>query len=175
MFFSKPHNFRLLEPAPLFPSSTYLSDSILTSNRRTTDSILSTPPDSDQRCPPLSASTYHKHFLHVLQDELSTVVANKAQIILWRIPISLADTIGDRPISPRERQIHNNVLSPDAKFVIFVPGIRENHPRLDIGDTVHLREVLVERQTGSGIAFEARVSDLRKREGLVRECSACFI
>lgn len=165
----QPQRFRLLEPVPLFPSPSYLPDSILDpADVGRAETILSIAPDPEQRCPLLSADSYYKHFLHVLQDELSTVVAHKAQIILWKASISLADTIGPNPtLSPHERQLRNNVTSPDAQFVISVPGIRENHPRLDIGDTVHMREVLVDRKEGSGLAFEARVTVLRKREGLV--------
>ena len=57
----------------------------------------------------------------------------------------------------------------NAEFVLEVPGIRENHPRLEIEDLVHMREVIESQGRGSGIAFEGRVVNLRKREGFVRE------
>jgi hypothetical protein len=57
----------------------------------------------------------------------------------------------------------------NAEFVLYVPGIRENHPRLDIEDLVHMRQVLEAQNCGSGTAFEGRVVNLRKREGFVRE------
>ncbi|KDQ10524.1 hypothetical protein BOTBODRAFT_640203 [Botryobasidium botryosum FD-172 SS1] len=54
-----------------------------------------------------------------------------------------------------------------AEFLLFVAGIRENSPYIEIGDLIHLREVLVDRQKGSGNAFEGRVMALQKREGLI--------
>ncbi|GAW07733.1 P-loop containing nucleoside triphosphate hydrolase protein [Lentinula edodes] len=54
-----------------------------------------------------------------------------------------------------------------GQFSVLVPGIRENYPRLDIGDVIHLREVLVDWKTGSGFAFEGRVIRLKKREGFI--------
>lgn len=56
----------------------------------------------------------------------------------------------------------------DAEFVLFVPGIRENHPRLEVGDLVQLREVLEQEKSGSHRAFEGRVISVRKREGFIR-------
>lgn len=61
-----------------------------------------------------------------------------------------------------------------SEFVLEVPGLRENYPRLEIGDLAHLRMIFEEAKTGSGRAFEARVNALRKREGLVRAFSKWF-
>lgn len=58
------------------------------------------------------------------------------------------------------------IADPDTQFIIHVPGIRENSPRLDIGDTVHLREIRMDIQAGTDLAFEGRVTTQRKREGL---------
>jgi hypothetical protein len=41
-----------------------------------------------------------------------------------------------------------------AEFLIEAPGIRENYPKLDLGDLMHLREVVEEQRR---VAFEARV------------------
>lgn len=53
----------------------------------------------------------------------------------------------------------------DSEFVLFVPGIRENHPHLEVGDLVHLREVVMQENRRQ--ALEGRVVALRKREGLI--------
>jgi hypothetical protein len=58
-----------------------------------------------------------------------------------------------------------------SEFVLEVAGLRENYPRLEIGDLAHLRMIFEEAKTGSGRAFEARINSLRKREGLVRALS----
>jgi len=66
-------------------------------------------------------------------------------------------------------QMNVSVLDWDrSEFAVCVVGIRENHPRVDIGDIMHLREVLVEWRRGSGTAFEGRITMLRKREGFIR-------
>lgn len=57
----------------------------------------------------------------------------------------------------------------DSEFVLFVPGIRENHPYLEVGDLVHMREVAMQENRRQ--ALEGRVVALRKREGLIREFS----
>jgi hypothetical protein len=75
-------------------------------------------------------------------------VSDKEQIVIWKIGIKVA--------------VWNH-----AEFALFVPGIRENYPRLEIGDLVHMREVLSQQYQGSGLAFEGRVVALRKREGFV--------
>lgn len=77
------------------------------------------------------------------------MTTQKEQITLWKIRVSVA-------------------IWSDAQFVLYVPGIRENHPRLDIGDLVHMREVIEDKKIGSMKAFEGRVVTLRKREGFVR-------
>ncbi|KAG6812686.1 hypothetical protein H0H92_001315 [Tricholoma furcatifolium] len=82
--------------------------------------------------------------------ELDNSALEKEKIVLWKVGIKIAIWV-------------------DAEFVLAVPGIRENYPRLEIGDLFHLREVIERLQRGSGVAFEGRVTALRKREGLVRE------
>ena len=76
----------------------------------------------------------------------------KEQIILWKLGFRVENW-------------------KNAEFVLYVPGIRESHPRLEIGDLVHMRQVIEAEQRGSGIALEGRVVTLRKREGFVRELS----
>ena len=54
-----------------------------------------------------------------------------------------------------------------ADFVFEVAGLRENYPRLEIGDLSHFREVLEDQKEGSGKMFEGRISTFQKRKGLV--------
>ncbi|KAG6856540.1 hypothetical protein H0H87_003359 [Tephrocybe sp. NHM501043] len=108
--------------------------------------ILSSPPAAD--CPPLQIKTYHDHWQTLLGWELDHSSLEKEKIVLWKVGIKIAIWI-------------------DAEFVLTVPGIRENYPRLEIGDLIHLREVYEKLQRGSGMVFEGRVTALRKREGLI--------
>jgi len=103
-----------------------------------------------EKIPPLVIDTYHTHWTEILRWELDAIVSEKEEIIIWRIAVKV-------------------VSWKDAEFVFPVPGIRENHPYLEIGDLVHFREVLKNEKRGSNSAVEGRVTALRKREGLVRE------
>ena len=84
--------------------------------------------------------------------ELDQLAKDKEGLVLWKNPIKVLDW--DR-----------------SEFVLEVPGLRENYPRLEIGDLAHLRMIFEEAKTASSRAFEARVNAMRKREGLVRASS----
>lgn len=99
--------------------------------------------------PPLKVESYHTHWSCLLGWELDCLAYEKEKIIIWKIDIKVA-------------------IWDNAEFSLFVPGIRENYPRLEIGDLIHMREVLPQQQQGSGLAFEGRVVRLRKREGFIR-------
>jgi hypothetical protein len=49
-----------------------------------------------------------------------------------------------------------------------VQGLRENVPRLEVGDLIVMREISQSQDLGTGRAFEGRIVRLQKREGLVR-------
>lgn len=115
-------------------------------------SLLSSPPPPTAPTA-LGIETYHSHWAALLALELDTLSFDKQQIVLWKIGIKIG-------------------VWKDAEFVLFVPGIRENYPRLDVGDLVHMRQVLEAEQRGSGLAFEGRVVNLVKREGFIR--TLCF-
>ncbi|KAG6908482.1 hypothetical protein DXG01_004485 [Tephrocybe rancida] len=145
------HNLLPLPPVPVFPSLIYLRSFLLPNlieelcaPRSVT--ILSSPPAAE--CPPLEIKTYHSHWQTLLGWELDHSSLEKEKIVLWKVGIKIAIWV-------------------DAEFVLTVPGIRENYPRLEIGDLIHLREVYEKLQRGSGMAFEGRVTALRKREGLI--------
>jgi len=78
------------------------------------------------------------------------MAAQKEQIVLWLQSVKVA-------------------VWEDDEFILSVPNIRENYPRLDVGDILHFREVSKAEKVGTGRAVEARVVALRKREGFVRQ------
>lgn len=145
----QPHNLIPLPPVPVFPSLAYLESFLLPGliEKKRSSTILSTSPL--KICPALQIETYSAHWLCLLAWELDNLTRDKEQIILWKIGIKI-------------------VIWDDSEFLLSVPGIRENHPRVEIGDLLHLREVFERENRGSGIAFEARVVALRKREGFIR-------
>lgn len=121
------------------------------SNRSDKLALLHAPPLSkEDKSSPLAANTYHSHWLEILRWELDAVALEKEQIVLWKVVPKVA-------------------VWKESEFVLFVPGIRENHPHLEVGDLVHLREVMEAEKRGTNRALEGRVVALRKREGLVRE------
>jgi len=110
--------------------------------------LLSLPPISaNTKALPLEAATYRDHWVDVLRWELDAITQKKEEIVLWQLGVKV-------------------VSWKDAEFALEVPGIRENHPYLEIGDLVHMREVLVD---GKRAAREARVVALKKRGGQVRK------
>jgi hypothetical protein len=113
--------------------------------------LLSAPTfPSGTKAPALTQESYHDHWITLLRWELDAMALQKEQIVLWQLGLRVEDW-------------------KNAEFVLYVPGIRENHPRLEIEDLVHMREIIEPQSRGSGIAFEGRVVNLRKREGFVRE------
>lgn len=131
-----------------------IKDSIRSDNL----ALLSAPPiPSGAKVRALTRESYHDHWITLLRWELDAMALQKEQIVLWQL--------GFRVESWR-----------NAEFVFYVPGIRENHPRLEIEDLVHMRQVIEAQNCGSGIALEGRVVNLRKREGFVRELlkSLCY-
>ena len=139
-----------------FPSRAYIQsflpsvlvDSLCASRTKT---LLADPPPSNDSSH-LSLEEYHAHWKAVLGWELDTLARDKQDVTLWQLPISVANWT-------------------NAEFRLNVPHIRESYPRLELGDLVHMREVLKEKQAGSGVAFEGRIVALRKREGFVRTSS----
>lgn len=124
-----------------------IKDSIRSDNL----TLLSAPPiPSSAKEPALTQESYHDHWITLLRWELDAMALQKEQIVLWQLGFRVENW--------------NN-----AEFVLYVPGIRENHPRLEIEDLVHMRQVIEAQNCGSGRAFEGRVVNLRKREGFVRE------
>jgi len=153
----QPHNFEPLQPTPVFPSKDYASTFLPTPLLHPAPQptlLLSAP--HEEKVPALESKLYHRHFLPLLQWELARAAEEKSLIVLWKAPVIVSNWA-------------------NAEFCITVPGIRENHPRLEVGDLVHLREIVEHKKSGSGVAFEARVITLRKREGIVSAFRLLFI
>ena len=150
------HTLEPLTAIPLFPSisylETYLTPRLIKDSIRSDNlTLLSAPPiPSGTEVPPLTQKSYHDHWITLLRWELDAMALQKEQIVLWQLSFRVENW-------------------KNAEFVLYVPGIRENYPRLEIEDLVHMRQVLEAQNCGSGIAFEGRVVNLRKREGFVRE------
>ncbi|KAJ7730393.1 P-loop containing nucleoside triphosphate hydrolase protein [Mycena maculata] len=146
---NQPHILKILPPIPPFPSldylQTFLPSTIIDVSTSQRSSILSNPPPATA---PSLAAAYHPHWNALLSWELHKLAVEKEQIVIWKTGIKVGDWVL-------------------AEFLLFVPGIRENTPRLEIGDIVVLREVFEAQKVGSGIAFEGRVVALRKREGMI--------
>ncbi|KAF5383955.1 hypothetical protein D9757_007350 [Collybiopsis confluens] len=150
----QPQTFQPLPPLSVFPPPSY-AQSFLPSliiekliNLFPSTVLASSHPDKAASCPPLNAEEYTRHWTFLLSWELEQLVSDKQKIVLWQTHV----------------RVHN---WDEAEFFVLVPGIRENYPRLDIGDVIHLREVLIEWKVGSGFAFEGRVIRLMKREGFI--------
>lgn len=148
----QPHTLYPLEPIAVFPPlqyrQTYLLPSLIKIVRSSHPLALLAAPPPEESGPPLDPASYYEHWTGILRHELDAMTTQKEQITLWKTRVSVA-------------------IWSDAQFVLYVPGIRENHPRLDIGDLVHMREVIEDQKIGSMKAFEGRVVTLRKREGFV--------
>jgi len=141
----------------VFPPESYLQSfltpSLDESVRKSNNlhALLSSPPlPPSSKVVPLELETYHKHWADILRWELEGTALKKEQVILWQKPVKVA-------------------AWKDAGFKFELPGIRENDPYLEIGDLVHMREVLETEKRGSNRAVEGRIVVLRKREGFVRK------
>ena len=157
---NQPQTLQSLPPSPPFPPTSYVRSFLLPSLvdelcKPRSSNLLSSPPPPLGSAPPLTIDTYDAHWSALLAWELDNLAKDKEGLVLWKNPIKVLNW--DR-----------------SEFVLEVPGLRENYPRLEIGDLAHLRMIFEEAKTGSGRAFEARVNALRKREGLVRAFSKWF-
>ncbi|KAL0579214.1 adenylosuccinase ade13 [Marasmius crinis-equi] len=148
-----PHRFSPLPPVPVYPPSSYFDDFPLSPIIKTKYTVLlsdcttlSKPPLPENISLSPISDDYQGHWLALHAWELCKNADDRKKIVLWKTSITVSNW-------------------EQAEFSIFVPGIRENHPRLELGDIVHLKEVLVDWNAGTGEAFEGRVVMLRKREG----------
>ncbi|TFK71577.1 P-loop containing nucleoside triphosphate hydrolase protein, partial [Pluteus cervinus] len=147
----QPHTLYFLPPLNPFPSYEYPNQffppQLLQALPVPLHTLLISAPPAFLSVP-LTHTAYRDHWFELLRTELDTVTFHKEQIVLWKSRI----------------QVHDWTK---AEFRVTVIGIRENYPWLDIGDIIHLRQVLEENKAGSSLAFEARIITLRKRLGHV--------
>lgn len=139
---------------PAFPSVSYVQSFLLPGLmnelcKPRPSNLLTSPPPPLGTPPPLAIETYEAHWSALLSWELDQLAKDKEDLVLWKKSIKVFNW-------------------NRSEFALEVPGLRENYPRLDIGDLAHLRMVFEDAKTGSGRAFEARISTLLKRAGLVR-------
>jgi hypothetical protein len=101
---------------------------------------------------PISTKNYYDHWKTLLMVDLEQHIEDKEKLVLWK---------------------YENVKIyhlTDARFELEVPGVRENYPRLEVGDLVHMRQVFVHTQSGSSLAFEAVITAMKKRRNLICMC-----
>ena len=148
------HSLKPLPPIPIFPSVSYLQSFLIPrlideTHKSDNFSLLNAPPiPKDSKTPLLDRINYHNHWAEILRWEIDAIAQKKEDIVLWKLGLKVVEW-------------------NDSEFVLFVPGIRENHPYLEVGDLVHLREVTMQEKRRQ--ALEGRVVALTKREGLIRE------
>jgi hypothetical protein len=117
--------------------------------------LASPPPALTSTPPPLTISSYSSHFAPLLSWELDALSNTKQRTIFWNKSILIRDL--DR-----------------AEFVLEVQSLKENVLRIEVGDSLIMREVWAERKCGTGYAFEGRALRLLKRDGLVRAKNYSF-
>lgn len=158
----QPQKLKTLPVLPPVPPPSYLKSfirpSLLSQPHNSQSNLLAFPPRSTASPPPpLAMDTYEAHWTALLSWELDKLASEKEHVVLWKMGIKA-----------------NNWNT--AEFVVSVSGIiRENYPRLEVGDLMQLREIDVQNKRGTGDAFEARVVALRKREGIIRKWARVVI
>ncbi|KAI9634723.1 uncharacterized protein MKK02DRAFT_27881 [Dioszegia hungarica] len=133
--------------APIIPPSTPNLESVC-------PSLLTSPP-FDSPCRPLDSDRaakdfryYAQHFTHLLSLHL------------------LAQTIEADGAKVYSTQVTLDPLAKDT-FRLHIPGIREDIPRLTLGDRLHLRGLYPLLRAPSQLAVEANVVGLVKAQGYV--------
>ncbi|KAJ3554546.1 hypothetical protein NP233_g12400 [Leucocoprinus birnbaumii] len=151
------HQLEPLPPIPPFPPTEYSSTFLLPHliEKRESQLLSRLPPTKEEPIVPLDSTHYHEHWSPILQIEVDCLCSQRASIVLW--------SVKDLKLTDWKRN----------EFSLVVPGLRENYPRLDAGDLVKMR-LVIPSQNGytapffqTGIAFEARVIAVQKREGVV--------
>ncbi|KDN41776.1 P-loop containing nucleoside triphosphate hydrolase protein [Tilletiaria anomala UBC 951] len=121
-----------------------------------TDSASGTP----IRVPPLTSKTYADHFLSLLQMESAAKTAQLDRHAMYRVKLARYRLKQPASVGLKE---HDPALS--NLFVLNIPGLREEQPKLRIGDLLHLRPILYEQRYWFETVFEARVWALKAVAG----------
>lgn len=155
----------LPEEPPVEYATDFLSLPLLKSphpDYRETKSILSLPAyPADLAVPPLedNPDAYLRHWDALLSLELASLQEAAARQKLFRIKLSKHAAAGaaHRPAGP----------GAPITWKVSIPGIREDAPRILVGDLLILRGLYPELHTAARCAIEARVTGYIKRDGTV--------
>ncbi|KAJ3043418.1 hypothetical protein HDV00_005116 [Rhizophlyctis rosea] len=94
--------------------------------------------------PPISTTHYERHFAHLCAAELAARIREMEEYSLYNHPIESLDP---------------------GRYLIVVPGIRENKPFLRVGDVVSVRRCPL--ANFDGIEFEGYITAMNKKEGKI--------
>ena len=85
--------------------------------------------------------------------ELESLGTTLGELVLWKMQLEVVDVEA-------------------GVYKATCPGIREGHPKVEVGDVVLLREVYLDLGEGGPDGFQGRVVAVRKREGFLRTSSS---
>ena len=108
---------------------------------------------------PEDPAKYRQYFTELLALELASLQEKARSHVLNHAPLGL-----EKPRSNIVGQLTTTTL---GVWTLQVPGIREDAPRIFLGDMVLLRKIDLHQQAAQEYAFEARVIGSLKREGKV--------
>ncbi|KAH6904502.1 helicase MOV-10 [Coprinopsis sp. MPI-PUGE-AT-0042] len=189
-----PHTLATIPPLLHFPSLSYLREYLTESRLREVydgpsergegqgtglaSKLLLQPPNGEggatqrEGGAKLTPEVYTTHFTSLLSLELDALATMKSRLVLWKIGVTID-------------------VWDEATFTLSCPNVRGDTDfggKIAIGDIVILREVIEFKESGptsegdsvssptgtttgkgkgTGRAFEARVTNVRRREGLV--------
>lgn len=139
-------------PKPSYPVS-FLPKPLLNPLElaKASDFLLYDPPvEKDvQRLPKLEQATYSDRWKTLLGWELEALGSTLGELVLWKMQLDVVDVGAE-------------------VYRATCPGIREGHPKVEVGDVVLLREVFLDLGHGGRDGFQGRVVAVRKREGFLR-------
>lgn len=156
-----PVQYSSLPPRRMYPDESYTATVYPTSHVSSTEyldacgaSMLCHPPLKNRVMPlpvgetPLLSGYYTAHFTTLLSMWLDAELQRMKQATIPLVPLTFVPTA-------------NNA------YKLSIPGIREDAPKLAIGDRLALRWMIHMHQAPSAVAFEAEVTGLNKLAGWV--------
>ena len=105
-------------------------------------------PKEVQHLATLERFTYCTRWRTLLGWELESLGVTLGELVLWKMQLEVVDVQAE-------------------VYKATCPGIREGHPKVEVGDVVSLREVYLDLSEGSADGFQGRVVAVRKREGFL--------
>jgi hypothetical protein len=144
-------------PDPLALSSPFLQ---IEDNSSILSDLPPVPPvDKPSTIVPEDPAKYRQHFTKLLALELASLQEKAHSYKLNHAPLALE--------KPRVNVVGQLTTTSLGVWTLQVPGIREDVPRIFVGDMVLLRKIDLHHQAVQEYAFEARVIGSLKREGKV--------